>query len=84
MLCLKAPHMLLQITNDGKPDAEAMEIAKLEDWIWTIANYQHQAEQDLSQLMDVYGTTVDQTDRCIREIEGAYHKLWQRTQYIYK
>ena len=49
-----------------------------------ISNKQHQAEQELHQLIGVCRNTVDRTDWCIREIEGAYHKLWQGTQYIYE
>ena len=49
-----------------------------------ISNKQHQAEQELHQLIDVCRNTVDRTDWRIWEIEGAYHKLWQGTQYIYE
>jgi len=38
-----------------------------------MANHQQQAEQDLCQLMDVCGNTLDHTDRRIRRIEATYN-----------
>jgi len=49
-----------------------------------IVNQQRQAKQDLRQLMDVCGNTVDRTDRRIQMIEKVYYKLSQGTQYIYE
>ena len=49
-----------------------------------MANHQPQAEQDLRQLMDVSGNTLDHTDRRIRRIEAAYNRLAQGAQYVYE
>jgi len=84
MLHLEAPHTLLQITDNDDTSAKVMKIANLADRMWAIVNHQHQKEQHLRQLMDVYGDTVDRMDCHIRAIEGAYHKLWQETQYVYE
>jgi len=84
MLRLEAPHGLLQITNDEEPQEEALEIANPVGWMWAMANHQQQAEQDLRQLMDVCGNTLDHTDRRIRRIEAAYNRLAQGAQYVYE
>jgi len=39
-----------------------------------MANHQQQAEQDLCQLMDVCGNTLDRMDRRVRRIEAAYNR----------
>jgi len=49
-----------------------------------MANHQQQAEQDLRQLMDVCGNTLDHTDWHIRRIEAAYNRLVQGAQYVYE
>jgi len=59
MLQLEAPQDLLQITNNEEPQDEVMEIANPVDWMWAIVNQQHQTKQDLCQLIDVCGNTVD-------------------------
>jgi len=84
MLRLEAPRGLLQITNDEEPREEALEIANPVGWIRAMANHQQQAEQDLRQLMDVCGNTLDRTDRLVRRIEAAYNRLAQGAQYVYE
>jgi len=84
MLRLEAPRGLLQITNDEEPLEEALEIANPVGWMRAMANHQQQAEQDLRQLMDICGNTLDHTDRCLRRIEAAYNRLAQRAQYVYE
>jgi len=49
-----------------------------------MANHQQQAEQDLRQLMDVCGNTLDHTDQHIRRIEAAYNRLAQGAQCVYE
>ena len=84
MLRLEAPRGLLQITNDEEPSAEALEIANPLEWMRALANHQQQAEQDLRQLVEACGNTVDRTDRRIRRIEAAYGRLAQEAQYVYE
>jgi len=62
MLRLEAPRGLLQITNDKEPQEETLEIANPVGWMRAMANHQQQAEQDLRQLMDVCGNTLDHMD----------------------
>jgi len=62
ILRLEAPRGLLQITNDEEAEEEALEIANPVAWMRAMANHQQQAEQDLRQLMDVCGNTLDRTD----------------------
>ena len=59
MLHLEAPRGLLQITNDEESREETLEIANLVGWMRAMAKHQQQAEQDLRQLMDVCGDTMD-------------------------
>jgi len=84
MLLLEAPQGLLQITNDEKATEEVLEIANPVGWMRTMANHQQQAEQDLRQLLDLCGNTMDRTDRQIRRIEAAYNRLAHGTQYVYE
>jgi len=84
MLWLEAPRGLLQITNDEEPQEETLEIANPVGWMPAMANHQQQAEQDLRQLMEVCGNTLDHTDRHIRRIEAAYNRLAQGAQYVYE
>jgi len=83
MLCLEAPRDLLQITNDEETTEEVLEITNPVGWMWAMANHQQQAEQDLRQLMDLGGNTMDRTDRRIRRIEAAYNRLAHGAQYVY-
>jgi len=62
MLRLEAPRGLLQITNDEEATEEVLEIANLVGWMRAMANHQQQAEQDLHQLLDLWGNTMDRTD----------------------
>jgi len=84
MLRLEAPRGILQISNNEKPAEDAVEITNPLGWMRAMANHQQQAEQDLRQLMEACGNTVDQTDWRIRGIEAAYNKLAQGTQYVYE
>jgi len=84
MLCLEAPRDLLQITNDEETTEEVLEITNPVGWMWAMANHQQQADQDLHQLMDLCGNTMDRTDRRIRRIEAAYNRLAHGTQYVYE
>jgi len=84
ILRLEAPRGLLQITNDEETQEETQEIANPVRWMRAMANHQQQAEQDLRQLIDVCGNTLDHTDRRIRWIEAAYNRLAQGAQYVYE
>jgi len=77
MFRFEAPRGRLQITKDEEPTTETLEIANLLKWMRALAKHQQQAEQDLSQLMEACGNTVDRTDRRIRRIEAAYNRLAQ-------
>jgi len=59
MLRLEAPRGVLQITNDEEPMEDALEIANPLGWMRAMANHQQQAEQDLRQLVEACGNTVD-------------------------
>jgi len=54
---------------------ETLEIANPLEWMRALANHQQQAEQDLGQLMEACGDTVDRTDHQIQRIEAAYSRL---------
>jgi len=84
MLQLEAPRGLLQITNDEEPQEKTLKIANPVGWMWAMANHQQQAEQDLRQLIDICGNTLDHTDRRIRRIEAAYNRLAQGAQCVYE
>jgi len=84
MLCLEASCGLLQITNNKEPREEVQEIANPVRWMRAMANHQQHTEQDLRQLMDVCGNTLDRTDRHLRQIEAAYNRLVQGAQYVYE
>jgi len=84
MLRLEAPRGLLQITNDEETMEEALEIVNPVRWMRAMANHQQQAEQDLRQLLDLYGNTMDRTDRHMRRIEAAYNQLAHGAQYVYE
>jgi len=82
MLRLETPRGILQISNDEEPTEDVLEAANPLGWMRAMANHQQQAEEDLWQLMEACGNTVDRTDRRIRRIEAAYNKLSQGTQYV--
>jgi len=84
MLRLQAPWDLLQITNDEEATEETLEITNPVRWMRSIANHQHQAEQDLRQLLDLCSNTMDRTDRRIQRIEAAYNQLVHGAQYVYE
>jgi len=84
MLQLEAPRGLLQITNDEETEEETLEIANPVGWMRAMANHQQQAEQDLRQLLDLRGNTMDRTDRRIRRIEATYNRLAHGAQYVYE
>jgi len=84
MLHLEAPQGILRISNDEEPTEDALEITNPLGWMRAMANHQQQAEQDLRQLMEACGNTVDRTDQRIRGIEAAYNKLAHGTQYAYE
>jgi len=73
---------MLQIKNNK--ETQTVEIANPVDWMRAIVNQQRQAKQDLHHLMEVCGDTVDWTDRRIQQVEKAYYKLSEGTQYIYE
>jgi len=75
MLRLEAPQDMLQINNNKQ--TQTVEIANQVDWMRAIVNQQRQAEQDLCQLMEVCGDTVDRTDRRIQQVEKVYYTLSQ-------
>jgi len=63
MLLLEAPQDLLQITNDEETMEETLEITNPVGSMRAMANHQQQVEQDLHQLLDLCGNTVDRMDR---------------------
>lgn len=62
MLSLEAPRDLLQITNGDSPEGEMVELANPASWIRAMVHQQEQAEQDLKQVYELCGTTIDRTD----------------------
>ena len=84
MLRLEAPRDLVQITNGTDPTEEAVEISNPASWVRSLVHQQQQAEDDLRQLQELCGTTIDRTDRRIRAIERAYYTLAQGTRYVYE
>ena len=83
MLHLEAPRDLLQIT-DGTPAHEhAIEMANPAVWVRTMACQQQQAENDLCQLIQLCGNTIDRTDQWMQQIEKAYQTLAEGTRYVY-
>jgi len=72
MLWLEAPRDLLQIT-DGTPRSEqAVEIANLAVWVWTLVDQQWQADSDLQRITELCGDAYDRTNQRTPEIEQAY------------
>jgi len=66
---------MLQINNNKQ--TQTVETANQVDWMRAIVNQQRQTEQDLCQLMEVCGDTVDRTDRRIQQVEKVYYTLSQ-------
>jgi len=83
MLRLEAPKDVLQITQGTEPGDQALEITNPAAWVRAMIHQQRQAEQDLRQLTDLCGNTIDRTDQRIVNIEKAYDALAQGTRYVY-
>jgi len=72
MLRLEAPRNVLQITDGTEQAEETLEVANPATWLRALAKQQKQAEQDLAQLVHLWGNTVDHADQRIQQIEQAY------------
>ena len=83
MLRLEAPRTLLQITDGTTPMEGVIEITRPASWVRSMVRQQQQAENDLRQLVELCGNTVDRTDRRIQRIEAAYQTLADGTRYVY-
>jgi len=83
MLRLEAPRNVLQITDGTEQTEETLEVANPATWLRALAKQQKQAEQDLAQLVHLYGNTVDHADQRIQQIEQAYRDLSDGTRYVY-
>jgi len=82
LLCLEAPHDVLQIMDGTAPEEEALEIPNPATWLRALVKQQKQAEKDLTQLVRLCNNTADQTDLRIEQIEQAYHDLSEDTRYV--
>jgi len=71
MLRLEAPSDLLQITDGTSPTEQALELANLAVWVWTMARQQKQAERNLRLLTELCGNMIDKTDRRMVRIKEA-------------
>jgi len=83
MLRLEAPRDMLQITDGTVSQENAVELANPATWVRTLVRQQKQAEDDMKELMDLCGQTVDRTDQRIQRIEQAYQTLAEGTRYVY-
>jgi len=83
MLRLEAPRNVLQITDGMEQTEETLEVANPATWLRALAKQQKQAEQDLAQLVQLCGNTVDHADQRIQQIEQAYRDLSDGTRYVY-
>jgi len=83
MLRLEAPQDLCQITDGTPVPDQAVEVANPAIWLRSMVRQQRQAENDIRQLTQLYGNTIDRTDQRMRQIEEAYQTLLQGTQYLY-
>jgi len=83
MLCLEAPRNTQQITDGSESKDEVVEIENPTGWVRSLVHQQEQAEADLQQLWELSGSTLDRTNRRIRDIKWAYMTLAQGTQYFY-
>jgi len=87
MLRLEAPRDILRITDGTEPEREAaeeiLEVSRPATWLRALVKQQKQAEQDLAQLVQLCGNTVDHTDQRIRQIEQPYQDLSEGTRYVY-
>jgi len=83
ILLLEAPRDLLQITDGTPPPEQAIELANPTVWVRTMAQQQRQAENDLRQLTELCGNTIDRTDQRMQRIEEAHKTLADGTRYVY-
>jgi len=83
MLQLEAPRDLLQNTDGTPAPKQAIELANPAVWVWTMAQQQRQAENNLRQITELYGNTIDKTDKRMPRIEEAYRILAEGTRYVY-
>jgi len=83
MLWLEAPRDLLQITDGTSGPEQAVEMANPAVWVRTMVRQQRQAENDLRQLTELCGSTIDRTDQRMQRIEEAYRTLAEGTRYVY-
>ena len=83
MLRLEAPRDLPQITDGTPAPDQAIEVANPAIWLRSMVRQQRQAENDLRQLTQLCGNTIDRTDQRMLQIEEAYQTLLQGTRYVY-
>jgi len=62
MLRFEASRVLLQITDGTAAPEQAIELANPTVWVRTMECQQRQAENDLRQLTELCGNTIDRTD----------------------
>jgi len=63
MLRLEAPRDLLQITDGTPTQEQAIELTNPAVWVRTMAQQQKQAENDLRQLTELCGNTINRTNQ---------------------
>jgi len=61
MLHLEAPQDLLQITDGTPAPEQVIEVANPAVWVWTMVRQQQQGENNLQQLTQLCGNTIDRT-----------------------
>jgi len=83
MLRLEAPRDLVQITEETPAPEQALRVANPAVWVRTIARQQQQVKNDLRQLTELCGNTIDRTDQRMQQIEKAYRILAEGTRYVY-
>jgi len=83
MLRLEAPQDLVQITEETPAPEQALEVANPAVWVRTMARQQQQVKNDLRQLTELCGNTIDRTDQRMQQIEKAYRILAEGTRYVY-
>ena len=83
MLRLEAQRDLLHITDRTPAPEQAAELANPAIWVRTMVGQQRQAENDLRQLSELCGNTIDKNDQRMQWIEQAYQTLAECTSYVY-
>jgi len=83
MVRLEAPRDLRQITDGIPAPDQAIEVANPAIWLRSMVRQQRQAKNDLRQLTQLCGNTIDRTDQRMLQIEEAYQTLLQGTRYVY-